>query len=185
MPGIKPWHLWGGDAAFDIGGDSPASIQGTTQIARVNYGRPETWRFLAFAQLDALPNPPAPQANAPLVVIYNLTIGVGRTVLQLPAVILGFGQGSTTLAQGQVAYGQVIPSQGQLVQAQDGSAIAAVSSNSETFVASDIQVNVTAEWLIIPAPSARVRCSVLFAPNVHVRPEWFERRFPGDEQIGH
>lgn len=178
---LPPWHLWGGEQLFQLGGAGP--INGTSQVANVNYRRPETWRFLALAEILDMSGP---AAIGTLEVDFSFNIGVGRTNLNLRNVIrLQFvGVGATPIAPGQQAWSDVFTSQGLVsVDPVTGAPTAEVFPTN-TFPAQSIQVSVLAQWLFAPAPLVTLRCGILLSPNVHVRPDWAVHRWDGGEIEG-
>lgn len=188
--GVAPWLLWGGEKSFEFGVDASGADFGgaSSQIVRVSYGRPETWRFLCFARIDALSTIPAPQPSPAIVVDFGIIVGVGRTIVNLPlAVQLSFGNASQTLAVGQVAYSDTIPSLGQVQNSQDQTTFTTVGTTSQTIVAQDIQATVGVRFFLPGVFTVNLSCAVLFAPNNHVRPDWFagiKPHFLGGEQEG-
>lgn len=79
-----PWHLWGNSQTFQVPVVSSAAAQRiatTGQLIKVAYGRPETWHWLLAARLVEGPNSPAAQTQ--LEVSFDLTVGIGRSAVQL------------------------------------------------------------------------------------------------------
>ncbi len=78
--GSPPWHMWGNQLEVNlVATAAPFDIE-STQLVNINYGRPETWSWLFWAQVVAdsgIGNPGVVQVR------FNLTTGVGRTRLTL------------------------------------------------------------------------------------------------------
>src|SRR5581483_2177539 len=71
---IAPWHMWGGVAQVNASTLSPGLLYTTTgQLTRIEYKRPESWRFLFFVQVfrSQLTNPSILQVD------FTVQTGVG------------------------------------------------------------------------------------------------------------
>ena len=199
--GSPPWHMWGTEETLVV---TPATgallpVAAGAQLARINYKRPETWHFFAYAELMG----PA-VANDSLLITCNIDIifGVGRSSWQ---------------TQGQTPSGSNMSAAQHLIQFQWARPIAtsipelskkwtskALSpplidgdANSrqvlDSFVAQDIQASARCVAGVAGNnPNVSVRVGIFFAPKVHVRPDWFSGRlkalnellFRGDETGG-
>lgn len=172
-----PWKMWGQKrTVIGFGGQ----FNPPDQLARVTYKRPESWRFFLAAQIVAGPVQAAPST---LTVYFDLAFGVGLTQFstppqsntsnfhyfrwQIPALQEPSAQPAkwTTQARGPL-WDDALPE----------------SSLTDVVVAQDIQAYASV------APSAageyQVACTAFFAPNVHVRPDWFSLQFSGAEKGG-
>jgi hypothetical protein len=162
-----------------------------SQLVDVRYLRPETWRFLFQAHFLTAPDPgldDAPEAHGFLEVHFDLITGVGRSNI----VIESFAKLSFNWASFEA------PPVGQTLFTDSGQGYATISTSGgfadavpiDQVTAQSIQLQARALFVInaggsddpIDIGSCSVSASAHFAPNVHVRPEWFLRRFDGDEQ---
>jgi hypothetical protein len=169
---IPPWLMWGNtDKVHAV--SAGASGQGTTQqLVRINYARPETWRFFLAAQL--LDSDVA--AGGTLIVAFQTTLGIGRASVTVPLGVFNFvtaGAFPKEIKFASTSLGPVVDD-----------AQAAIPNLLDTVVAQDIQVQAQ---VVLAAPAGKfadVNCTALFAPEGHVRPEWFKGEFPGREHEG-
>jgi hypothetical protein len=156
---LAPWHMWGTSEVMDLSG-SAQEFQ-AHQLVRINYGRPDSWRFLFAVQLisDLV-------ALDTLEIDFDVTLGVGRSSVALPIfsqfTFAGPVLGGTTLFKTKDS----TPNAGEIVVAQD------------------IQVTARMRGNFNPALTKSVTATAFFAPNVHIRPEWFEAQFRGEENAG-
>lgn len=164
--GVPPWHLWGTDATvtFDT---LHGLLQFTQQLSRVDYRRPETLRFFFWlAVLDSS----GTAGNWTIDARFAVNFGVGRSNVSVPNFVLLSvsgtpGQQPFAWTGAALARGLTDPATGNPV---------AVQPLVETVVAD--QLNATATLSAnASAGSATVQAGAFFAPNVHVRPEWYER----------
>jgi hypothetical protein len=191
---LAPWHLWGTSVPINtkVGGLGFVNT-GTGQLARVNYARPETWRFLFGFQFLTLP-PNDGTNHLTVVVDFDLIIGVGRSSIQL----LSFAQffrsdtPSNLAAQGTLwttaTWGSPVT-----VDRTAGTPVS-TAPLVDTFVAQDIQcaarVRAAGGVTALAGKALGVQAHAYFSPNVHIRPEWFTddtgdgTRFRGGENGG-
>lgn len=183
MAGLPPWHLWGDSKLLEpiSGGGALSPTVSSNQIVRVNYGRPETWRFLFAAKLLGGIGPGGSPVNpGNVVVTFNVTTGVGRQSVTLNA----FEQYKfqwNALAQAQKYSTDVIG------PARDDSAAPLVDNNNRIDLVSGEDIQVDASAILTTnqvGDTVQVQVYAFFTPNVHTRPEWHEQRFPGDETEG-
>jgi hypothetical protein len=189
-----PWLFWGSDQtlAFRSVGLSmnPIVPSVSPQIARIDFGRPETWTFFIGAKLESLtPFPPAG-------VTYNIeinfiaTIGLARTSRALNLGPLTFA------VSGDVAP-SVSPTVGLMAWATQTRSPVRIPADPavpghfallDSFPAQSINCVATARPIATPAPepfSGVLTVTALFAPRTHVRPEWFkDGRFTAGEDYG-
>lgn len=175
--GPVPWHMWGDSKVLEVPSSSGAQGQGTsTQIVRINYKRPETWRFVFVAELLGANKPLA--TGGSLIVTFPTTLGVGRSSVTLPLGTMTFTLGA----------GAVTPRIKYLTQDQGppvSDAAAAIENLTTTIVSEDIQVGGQAVFADnTSGESLKVRLSAFFAPNAHIRPEWYLKQFSGNETDG-
>jgi hypothetical protein len=196
---FAPWHMWGSTERLSVIRGAVPSTQGS-QLARINYKRPETWRFLIAARLvggDAATN----LAGDTFRVNVNLNVGLGRSSIDTkqqppsfpPLVNFGFVTFDFLVPLGTVPGRQAgnnkYTDTGQSPPLSDIAATPQVEP-IDRIVAQDIQVYCELQS-ISAAPGATVSAEVsaYFAPNVHIRPDWFrdteeERSFLGLETGG-
>jgi len=191
---LAPWHLWGNAIPLNTKVGGIGFMQTNPgQLVKVNYARPETWRFLfGFSFLTLPPNDAANKLT--VLVDFDLIVGIGRTSISMhsfaqfsradtPSNLAALGTLWTT-----AAYTSPVT--------VDYTAAAPVSASVpvETFVAQDIQcsarVRAAGGITGLAGKPLGVQVHAYFAPNVHIRPEWFtdERgdgsRFRGQESGG-
>jgi hypothetical protein len=180
IPGAVPWKMWGSSEVVSVQSTGAGGTQVVEQLASIQYRRPETWRFFLFARL--LSGPTAiPAGN--ITCNFQLTTGVGRNIWNSSP-----GNPSSTGANfGQFVW--VIPggatpglltsdskytSQVRTPLTNDGDATS--FRFLDQFVAETIQCSAL---LICATPAVgifRLQVGAFFAPNTHVRPDWFAAR---------
>ncbi len=191
-----PWHLWGNTQVFDVRASAftnPNANDNNQTMVRIAYGRPETWRFLLAYKILAAPSAPVNQAN--ISVWFEMITGHGRAAVRLPfwATMQSsdWSGGSpplnlmifTTRASGDSAQ--------SIVNLDNGGTqiFGTASLPSDQVVGQDITVKANMSFTTdLPLPqTAKVEVSCLFAPNSHVRPDWYRIdepeavQFPGGE----
>lgn len=162
-----PWHMWGNQLAISMAATGGFSDVQSSQLVSIAYGRPETWSWLFWTDIVRSNNAGAPGSVA---VLYHLTAGVGRTKVTMRTFV-------------QFVFGAPLPIAG--IQQRRTQTIGAVDSILSDFPAQDIVLNVQA-LLIGAAPGDEVDINVgaLFSPKSHIRPEWWEGEFRGEEDRG-
>lgn len=188
-----PWHMWGNQETVTLRG-----ITGNTtaplnqQMLRVSYKRPETWHWLFAATLLAGPQALAGFANS-MIVTFDLTVGIGRTAITLPAFETFFWSWVGPL---------IAPVNNQIwsTQARAPNRVfftpnpaLPVDNVVDQIVAEDIQLSCS----VLAAANGgvigdfTVQIAAMFAPKTHVRPDWYlpepaplEAVFPGGETGG-
>lgn len=194
---LAPWHLWGNSETVAtvvqalVNPAAPLNPS-TQQLAKVNYGRPDTWRFLFGVQV--LQAPDAAVGDPVVITIdFDLTVGLGRSALLMPGTVQGVPQPSgfarfvfdyTGIISGRTKWTSVVLAP----QTVETSGLG-FQPSLDQFVAEDIQC--AARVLAIGDElGANIGLPVVvtvhsyFAPNAHVRPEWFEANFRGNENGG-
>lgn len=181
-----PWLMWGGSQSFNMQCTSPGMLlQESAQLSQVRYGRPTTWRFFFAATVlgGHTTNP------APVIVLFNLSMGLGRSTVTIPA----FERYRFDVGIGNVA-NQAKFSTSVNGPARDDSLPVPPDPTSGPFLENAVG--------LLPAENIQIQAQVLYqasvvgdniqievhsyvAPEVHVRPEWHEGEFPGDENKGH
>ena len=184
MSGLEPWHMWGNEVGVEVRGQSAT----TTQLARVNYKRPESWSFFLGAELRSFEPSPADQNVG---VGINLITGVGRaafdTKVRLPAESFAFFNwnipGGATLADIATPKRYVTRVLGPAADDDDPTTRQVI----DRIVAKDINVEAIAGSA---SGIYSLRIFAFFAPFVHVRPDWFIEqgadvvKFRGNETQG-
>jgi len=169
--------MWGTNKRIDIGAFGPASpINGSEQIVKVGYGRPDTWSFLLQGQLVDLTTTGA--GGLTIELFFVVLIGLGRTNFRIPAF---------------EHYTWVNGEQDKLIYSTEvlgptRSAADTVENLIRDIPAETIDVGVSYTATVTGSMSilsAALNVGAFFAPKVHVRPEWHEGRFPGGETEGH
>jgi hypothetical protein len=184
--GQPPWHMWGNTQALDLlASNAPLTGQQNTtvgQLLRVAYRRPETWHWVFAATL--LDGPTLGVGDSAAVsVIFDLTIGVGRSQLTIPF----FETFTWNWAASAPPIGQLTRTKwstqvnGPVRVDSDPTPPANVI---DQIVAQDIQLNVRSllGGIGVAGTTARVEVSAHFSPKTHIRPEWSLWRFPGAEE---
>lgn len=172
--------MWGNDqnvhALFGAAETGPVF----NQLMKVSYGRPETWSFLLGMQVTGMQG--TDFTGSIINVRYNLSVGVGRAVLQIPDWVVLTAEGDargivlwTTSASNRTQY-QV-----------SGPGVFTTTATLDTIVAENIQLYAAVDFGGGgTADFADVNVQAHFAPRTHVRPEWFDEEptFSGNENKG-
>lgn len=180
--------MWGGSTTIQaLSGGVVNTPVASGQCARVNFGRPDTWSFLFYAQIGSGSGPGGSPVtpNGLLTVHVDLIVGVGRSLVQLPSFVtfvFQWGGGFNANAQGK--YKWTAAARGSILDDQASTPDQLVI---EHFPAEDIQASARVIMgTVTNGDTAAVTVTTLFAPRSHTRPEWFEiePRFPGSENMG-
>jgi len=171
---VTPWHLWGSSQSVTLSFQLASSAR--QQLAQVRYGRPDNWQFMLAARLLGGQSTAAVQ----VVVQYDLTIGVGRSVMTLP---------NWHHFTFNVPIGPIAPVQKWVSQVQPP-----IVDDSKPAVITAPCSAITAETVIIEATVfstfgfvndiCQVQFDAQLSPSTHVRPEWYSGKFPGREDHG-
>ena len=165
---VSPWHMWGGTVTTDLI-ITPTPVDSQTvksQMARIDYGRPETWTFLFAVNVTTAPGNAAQTLQ--LDVFWDLFLGIGRTQVSL----LGFGQ--ITIGGAKLSG---LSRWTTVVKAPELNAFATYTPDLTKFPAQSINCSTRARCFQQVGGGnlgESVSCEVtaLFAPTTHVRPEW-------------
>lgn len=187
-----PWHMWG---SSEIITTPPLVIalgvqQAKAQLTKVNYKRPETWHWMFSSRLISAPSPVALQPQSDVIIVFDVTIGIGRTVIYIP----GFethrfvANNPGVFVPGMLLRTNVV--NGDRSYTDNAGVITVDRTIIDEVVAQDI--NVTARVLFLSAVAgqqASVEVTSMWAPKNHIRPDWFikgheETLFQGAETGG-
>ena len=160
-----PWLMWGNSQTIThIHVPNAKPIQ-TTQLIRISYGRPESWRWLFSATIIES------ESNAGnLIVTWQPTIGIGRGSVTLAAFDSFTFLFPLVVVPTQIFAANVIgpPRTTGLVPPNQ-------SSIFDVLVAQDIQLQCKISFAGLDAGSkTTLVLDAHFAPNVHIRPGWFK-----------
>jgi hypothetical protein len=192
-PSIVPWHMWGSSKTITVEHPSSSATQfvQTSQLARINYKRPETWHFLFAAELLAAPDG-AVGVNVDVIVDFDVYAGLGRANVAMKGRPGENGFCRLTFHYTGAASAQIGVTKWTT---QTWTEI----SNTPTllfpnpivvppveFPAQDIQcaARVTTQTASADDLPTKVEVHAYFAPKTHVRPDWFERDYLGEEKEG-
>ncbi len=180
---IPPWHMWGGLVNFNATTTTPGfTFTKTQQLCRVEYHRPESWRFLFFARLLGSEN----HSPAIFQVDFSIIPGVGRGSLNLQP----FETFKFKLPIGPLPAGAV--------EKWSSSVVGPVRDDTlpvppdvpqpnvvDSFVAQDVQISVTGSVVLtVPGDTLQAEMGCLLAPWHHARPDWQLHNFSGEELGG-
>lgn len=193
MPTVPPWHLWGGSQLVTAQANAftaPGVFVTDHTLVRVQYGRPETWRFLISATLISAPaGIIGSQSN--VLVYFDLYAGIGRSNVRIPFWIqLPVFDWETTPPLNQVHWTNV--AQTSMRGFTIGDQLPQVTSNfstfSDTLAAEHISIVARSQFTtnIVNAGPAVIEINGQVSPNSHVRPDWHELEpvFAGGETEG-
>lgn len=179
---IPPWHMWGGLVNFNASTTTPAfTFTSEQQLCRVEYHRPESWRFLFFARLLSSDN----HSPATFSVEFNIIPGVGRASVNLTP----FERFIFKLPIGPLPPGGQVEKWSTTVigPVRDDTAVVPpdVPNIVDSFMAQDIQISVRgAVSLTVPGDTLQAEMGCLIAPWHHARPDWHHHDFAGGELKG-
>lgn len=189
--------MWGNTLRIQTAVQSPTNpiVFGTGQLVRIAYKRPETWHWVFSVKLVDGPDADAVDGIS-LRVFFDLTIGIGRAMMQIPASgifnnqnndrsfdFFDFNWGGptvgiqTTFPRNAQLYGTSTLSYKQLLAGMPPTA-STPSAVVDQIVAQDIQLN--CRVLAITTPGSpfiggvvTAEVSAHFSPKNHVRADWF------------
>lgn len=178
---LPPWHMWGTSDLVTVhyaAGVAPTA-QATQQTTRIEYARPENWKFFFAAKIISFESA---ALSGDFDVAFDVNFGLGRSTITIPNFELfqfiaypsGGGPSSFKWSTEVIAPlrspTDINPSKVTSIVAQQLNVNARVNlRNLSAAVAADVTVEV----------------HTYFAPNVHIRPEWNIHHFPGNETQGH
>jgi hypothetical protein len=174
--GTTPWHMWGNKKTVNATLSSllGAAVVTTEQLANVQAKRPDTWRFFLVAQLNSMVPAVAPGIDQ-ISVDFDLTFGLGLATQVIPGFAHFEFDPSTDIGRQIWTCAALGPKR----TATD------VASNQTTeIVAQTIQCNARLQLNGAILGVAQLEVAAFFAPNVHVRPDWFLGQFDGNETGG-
>lgn len=170
--GTPPWHMWGNKKTVTAAFTSllaPAQIT-TEQLANIQGKRPDTWRFFFAATLVGFAPP----------------VGAGLDIVTVDF-DLQFGIGLATQTVRSFASFQFEPATdvGNLIWTSRAigpkrTPTDAVDNTMTELVAQTIQCNARCQVNGAQLGTAQLEIASYFAPNVHVRPDWFIQHFSGE-----
>lgn len=182
--GLPPWFMWGDSKTVTLSEVMGNTAQATSQLNRINYGRPDTWHWLFVVTVVGGTIEPDAYNG---VVDFDVTIGIGRTSITIPSFVhIQWSQAVPILG----SYGQVF----RTTTASGGPLDITLASQREnlidSIVAQDIQVQARVAFQTpgthAPPATLTVKLDSYWAPSTHIRPEWFKEigEFRGNEDDG-
>ncbi len=191
--GIPPWHMWGNTQVIENAAGTAGEEPTNGQILRISYLRPETWHFVLAAKLFEAPLALPAATVAHVALIWNLTIGIGRSVSRLE--FFELFDWSWTAPQPpprvQIRVTEALQVNTRSIGNPTPVDVRATTSNLiQEVTAQDIQLDVLCQYFTNPlaagaGTSVKLQVDAMFAPKTHVRPEWFKGgTFPGAEDGG-
>lgn len=171
LQGVTPWHMWGSQADGAVRLTGVDVQQASSQLARVNYKRPDTWSFCFVLNLLTFTDVLTPAGAVQIFAHFDLTLGVGRSSNTLrDFAVLKIGRTFPFLTPSLMP-AQVFTTVGGAFEDIDGT-IARTPNGSVDFPSSDVQCE--ARILVTGSTTLSITYSVsaYFAPRTHVRPEW-------------
>lgn len=191
-PGVVPWHMWGSSAILTVrsGAVGPANnTVSAAQLARIQYHRPDCWRFMFWGRLIGGDVDPAVVTSVHA--LFDVMIGVGRTVFDTQKAILGVPANfnafcefrwnvPATIVPGQQNFNIKYLTRVRAPINNDSNVASGPYFEIDQFPAEDIQCRVR---LVMSGGGAGIsvqaEVGAFFAPNSHVRPDWFS----DDEEV--
>jgi hypothetical protein len=177
MANRPPWLLWGNQLPIvvPLSNSIAPTFYETSQIVDVRYGRPDSFHFLFAATINSVPEP---TVSARAHIYWDLTLGVGRS----RSIIRGFEEYLFTWTTDPIGLTKWSTEVNSPVRI-DGTATSA--GVCRQVVAETIVLGARASVELVGEGSltnpAYLTLSAAFAPICHVRPEWHEGVFDGDE----
>lgn len=188
MDPISPWHMWGTSQRVQLVGELTAVSNQpakNSQLARVNFRRPETWSFFLSASISATP---AASVSSDLDVSFGIIIGVGRSNVYVPKFVSFHFVVPANAAVPPPPYEAQKWAMSATSPPFDDSSPTVLATGLQ-FPAQDIQCYANSSYSGTGASGliADVTLSAFFAPATHVRPDWFNEeglQFLGGETGG-
>jgi hypothetical protein len=190
-----PWKMWGTSERLTVvsGAVGPANATvSSSQLAKVSYRRPDTWRFMFTGRL--IGGTVGAVATTSVHALFDVFVGVGRSVLDTQKPVLGVPVNFNAFAQmrwdvapavqpGQQNYNIKFCTQ-VLGPPLDDSALTTLQV-IDHIPAENISCRVR---LVMssgdPGVEITAELGAYFAPNVHVRPDWASEDYRGGETGG-
>lgn len=194
---VPPWHLWGGTQVVQAPANAfttPGVFVTDHTLVRLQYARPESWRFMLHARVVSAETG-GPGNQSQLDIFFELLVGLGRSNVRIPlwqqfdTLVWNFGAPApvdqvlwTNLALTNTVQRFIDPTFAVLPQGLETNKL------TDTIVADHLTLigHVRYTTDIANPPPAVVELTGLFAPNTHIRPDWFEPEpvFAGGETEG-
>jgi hypothetical protein len=174
---LPPWHMWGSSETFNISTTGPSGFNlFQKQLARVDYGRPESWGFILAAELGSVLTG---DVNLTAEFDFKLVVGIGRSTatLVVPRILI---LANPALGNRTFFCTQFLSPKFEAV----GATPDPYDSFVRDFCAQSINASVSVFLNANIASSASITATAMFAPKNHIRPEWYQGKFPGNETIG-
>lgn len=176
--GIAPWLMWGSaqSQTFSIDAGNTGLGNAGGQIARVDYARPETWSFFLAANVTDFQyfGGGVPR----LTIFYDLTIGLGRSTIAIPAFETYFWDLPAEVGVLRYSTEVTAPPRNNADTTQN--LIREIATQT-------LNLGYRAQ-MFVPAgqpATASIEVHGYFAPKNHIRPEWFkDGKFTGGEDTG-
>jgi hypothetical protein len=195
MPGIvknPPWLMWGNSQIVKVPLIVGQAQSVGQQLVKIAYGRPESWRFLFYVRVIDVPlNAPTDHPITQLTVDFNLDTGIGRATAKLDKLPNSLNQpgferyifaGNPLNPQAANAFKWSTSVYGPL---RDDVHANPPSNFTDVIVGQDIQLNVVVtSTCSMDEPALSLEIGAFFAPNVHIRPEWFKGKMGQEEDQG-
>jgi hypothetical protein len=194
---LAPWHLWGTSQTITRRVVSSGRVDTpSNQLAKIQYGRPDTWTFLFGVQFESAPDS---VGIVDVFVDFDLIIGIGRSTLMMPTVRTNVAVQTPGFARFLSSYAgagnQLAGSTLWTSQVQGPAMTTGFTPLLDKFPAEEIQCSARLSATCPggdPAENQNIIVTVhsYFAPSTHVRPEWWSShpsdrdRFRGKENGG-
>jgi hypothetical protein len=186
MGQLDPWHLWGDTKLLVVPHSVTIVDEFSSQLAKVSYGRPETFDFMFGARIVDMSDPL--DAGGEISVSFDVTVGVGRshlTMLSFERYLFYWTAAPPPIRIQKYSAEVFGPPRTDI-------AISPATTVPENLIseitAQDIQVQARVQYTggLNDPRTASVEVTAFFAPRSHVRPEWFSKggKFRGNEDNG-
>jgi len=191
--GASPWQMWGNTQPLTLQPNAftnPNIFEQQISLLRVQYNRPETWRFLFAAHIVSGGSATGAGQNANVALWFELFTGIGRSAIKIPFWVTMPGwswNNGLAVPTNQVQWTNEAPTSDVSVAISDQAPPVITRSPifSDEIVGQDITVVAHVNY-VTDVPGALpivVEVSGQFAPNVHVRPDWSRLDVPASEQF--
>lgn len=174
MQGDLPWKMWGNTQTLTVGAGGSAGKE--VQLVKIAYRRPESWRFLLFAEIENEAGGATRSEAA-----FSLITGLGRASVNISGVpgyrYDGFARFVWDVA---IPVAQRRPKWATRVQQPNMNDVSGLTDWTDVIVGQDIQL----AGNVYGNPGTVITIGAFLAPAVHVRPDWFQEEFDGNETNG-